>query len=92
MRFDLSRDEWRLLAGLAELGPTRTTELMLYSTMQKMPASRAAARLEERGPIERSTAEDDRRNHVLKLARPAPPWCARSSRWSRPASSSCSTP
>ncbi|MBL0089387.1 MAG: winged helix-turn-helix transcriptional regulator [Ideonella sp.] len=68
VRFDLSRDEWRLLAGLAELGPTRTTELMLYSTMQKMPASRAAARLEERGLIERSTAEDDRRNHVLKLA------------------------
>ena len=37
VRFDLSRDEWRLVAGLAELGPTRTTELMAYSTLQKMP-------------------------------------------------------
>ena len=65
--FDLSRDEWRLVAGLAELGPTRTTELMAYSTLQKMPASRAAASLEARGLIERSPAADDRRNHVLKL-------------------------
>ena len=67
VRFDLSRDEWRLVAGLAELGPTRTTELMAYSTLQKMPASRAAASLEQRGLIERSLAADDRRNHVLKL-------------------------
>lgn len=67
VRHDLSRDEWRLIAGLAELGPTRTTDLMTYSTLQKMPASRAAARLEERGLIERSTAADDRRNHVLRL-------------------------
>lgn len=66
-RFDLTRDEWRLLAGLAELGPTRTTELMQYSTLQKMPASRAATRLEQAGLIERSTAVDDRRNHVLRL-------------------------
>jgi len=66
-RFDLTRDEWRLIAGLAELGPTKTTELMNYSTLQKMPASRAAARLEERGLIERSTDADDRRNHVLRL-------------------------
>ncbi len=66
-RFDLTRDEWRLIAGLAELGPTKTTELMNYSTLQKMPASRAATRLEERGLIERSTDVDDRRNHVLRL-------------------------
>jgi DNA-binding MarR family transcriptional regulator len=66
-RFDLTRDEWRLIAGLAELGPTKTTELMNYSTLQKMPASRAATRLEERGLIERSTDADDRRNHVLRL-------------------------
>jgi DNA-binding MarR family transcriptional regulator len=66
-RFDLTRDEWRLIAGLAELGPTKTTELMSYSTLQKMPASRAAARLEERGLIERSTDAGDRRNHVLRL-------------------------
>ena len=66
-RFDLTRDEWRLVAGLAELGPTRTTELMTYSTLQKMPASRAATRLEERGLIERAAALDDRHHHVLRL-------------------------
>lgn len=66
-RHDLSRDEWRLIAGLAELGSTKTTELMAYSTLQKMPASRAAARLLQRGLIERQPDADDRRNHVLRL-------------------------
>jgi DNA-binding MarR family transcriptional regulator len=66
-RFDLSRDEWRVIAALAELGPTRTIELAAHTTLEKMPISRAVARLERDGLVERTQAEDDRRNHVLRL-------------------------
>ncbi len=66
-RFDLSRDEWRVIAALAELGPTRTMELAATTTLEKMPISRAVAKLEARGLVQRSADEADRRNHVLKL-------------------------
>ncbi len=66
-RFALTRDEWRVIAALAELGPTRTAELAAYSTLEKMPISRAVARLEKDGLVERRLDEEDRRHHVLRL-------------------------
>ncbi len=66
-RFALSRDEWRVLAALAELGSIRTAELAAHTTLEKMPISRAVARLERDGLVERRVDEADRRNHVLRL-------------------------
>ena len=66
-RFGLSRDEWRLLAALAELGRARTGTLHEHCTLDKMPASRALASLEAKGLVLRSVALDDRRAHVVAL-------------------------
>jgi len=66
-RFGLTRDEWRLVAALAELGTARTSTLHEHCTLDKMPASRALASLEAKGLVARSTAPDDRRAHVVQL-------------------------
>lgn len=66
-RFDLTRDEWRVLAALAELGTMKTVELIAHTNLEKMPVSRAMARLEEHGLVERRQDPQDRRNHVLGL-------------------------
>jgi DNA-binding MarR family transcriptional regulator len=66
-RFGLSRDEWRLVAALAELGSARTSTLHEHCTLDKMPASRALASLEAKGLVARSTAPDDRRAHLVQL-------------------------
>ena len=51
-RFDLSRDEWRVLAALAETGTMKTRDTALYTTLDKMQVSRAVAGLEDGGLIE----------------------------------------
>jgi len=66
-RYGLSRDEWRLLAALAELGSARTSTLHEHCTLDKMPASRALATLEAKGLVARALAEGDRRAHVVQL-------------------------
>src|SRR5512139_291376 len=65
-RFDLGRDEWRVLAALAE-GPMKTGEVIAHTTLDKMQVSRAVARLEGNGPIEREADSADRRARVLRL-------------------------
>ena len=66
-RFDLTRDEWRVLAALAETSPMKTTALIEHTTMDKMRVSRALARMEEAGLIERQADPDDRRSQRLSL-------------------------
>lgn len=66
-RFALSRDEWRVIAALQERGEMRTTEVIAHTTLDKMQVSRAVARLEKDGLIQRVEASDDRRNRVLSL-------------------------
>ncbi|MBI5257181.1 MAG: MarR family transcriptional regulator [Burkholderiales bacterium] len=66
-RFDLSRDEWRVLAGLAERGPMKTTELIRHTTLDKMQVSRAVARMEGNGLLARETDPDDKRGQRLRL-------------------------
>lgn len=66
-RFDLTRDEWRVLAQLAEVEQIKTTQLAARTTLDKMQVSRAVTRLERDGLIERRTDETDRRNLVLRI-------------------------
>lgn len=64
--YDLSRDEWRVLAALVG-GPMRTADVIGHTTLDKMQVSRAVARLEAAGLIERDADPDDRRARVLGL-------------------------
>lgn len=45
-RFALGRDEWRVLAALAEQGEVRAADVKERTTLDKMQVSRALARLE----------------------------------------------
>jgi DNA-binding MarR family transcriptional regulator len=65
-RFDLGRDEWRVLAALAQ-GPMKTGDVIAHTTLDKMQVSRAVARLEQHALMERETDEADRRARVLRL-------------------------
>jgi DNA-binding MarR family transcriptional regulator len=66
-RFALSRDEWRVLAALAQLGEVRTAAVMESSTLDKMQVSRAAGRMERAGLLARSPDPEDGRGHLLRL-------------------------
>lgn len=66
-RFDLTRDEWRVLAALAQRGAMKTAEVIAHTTLEKMQVSRAVARLLAAGHISRSADSTDRRQYVLRL-------------------------
>ena len=69
-RFELSRDEWRLLTALAGSGRVQAAEAAQTATLDKMQASRALRSLQSRGLVDRRTDENDRR-HVIVQLRPA---------------------
>ena len=66
-RFSLTRDEWRVLAALANKGEVRTADVMERTTLEKMQVSRALARLEEDGLVARSPDPDDGRAWRVRL-------------------------
>lgn len=66
-RFELSRDEWRLLAALAEGGRIQAAEAAQVTTLDKMQASRALRSLQARGLVDRRTDENDRRHVIVQL-------------------------
>jgi DNA-binding MarR family transcriptional regulator len=66
-RFNLTRQEWRVLAALVELGPVSATEIAAHSTLDKMSTSRAVNALEEKGYLRRADAAEDRRNKIINL-------------------------
>lgn len=67
VRFDLSRDEWRVLAALGEAGTMNTQAALLFTTLDKVQASRAVNRMEDKGLIRREEDAADRRNRILRL-------------------------
>lgn len=67
-RFGLSRDEWRVLAALAEAGEMKSRDAALQATLDKMQVSRAVAALERAGLVARSEDPADRRNRILRLS------------------------
>jgi DNA-binding MarR family transcriptional regulator len=69
-RFELTRDEWRVLAALAEVRSMKTGAVIAHTTLDKMAVSRAVKRLERDGLIARDDDPDDGRGYVLRL-RPA---------------------
>lgn len=66
-RFELTRDEWRVLAALAELREAKTTRVLENTSLDKMRVSRAVARLERDELITRAADPDDGRGHLLRL-------------------------
>lgn len=69
-RFNLTRDEWRVLAALAETPRMRNVHLVEHTTLDKMQVSRAVARLERDGLVSREADPDDGRGTVLRLLAP----------------------
>ncbi len=66
-RFGLTRDEWRVLAALVDCGTVKTARVIEHTTLEKMQVSRAVARLERDGLIERLPDPDDGRGWRLRL-------------------------
>jgi DNA-binding MarR family transcriptional regulator len=66
-RFNLTRDEWRVLAALAETGAMKTTHVIEHTTLDKMQVSRAVKQLACDGYLDRTGDPDDGRGYVLQL-------------------------
>lgn len=69
-RFQLTRDEWRVVAALAGLGEVRTARVIDSTTLDKMRVSRALARLERDGLVGRAPDPSDGRGYLLRLLPP----------------------
>ena len=68
-KYGLSRPEWRVLASLAQLGPTTATDIGGHSSMYKTKVSRAVRELEQRKWLMRVTNDKDRRFEQLQLTK-----------------------
>lgn len=66
-RFGLGRNEWRVLAAIADLERTTARDVAVYSTLDKMQVSRALAALEARQLVMRAEGRADRRTKSLVL-------------------------
>lgn len=66
-RFALTRDEWRVLAALAHQGEVRAADVKDRTTLDKMQVSRALARLEAQGLVDRAPDPDDGRASRVRL-------------------------
>lgn len=67
--YGLSREEWRLIFLLAELGRTNSVDLGRRTTLDKVQISRASQRLEEKGLITRKVANSDRRLREYEITK-----------------------
>lgn len=66
-RFELTRDEWRVLAMLSNVPAARTAAVIERTTLDKVSVSRALARLEGKGLVERTSDPQDRRSDLIRL-------------------------
>ncbi|WP_288411356.1 MarR family winged helix-turn-helix transcriptional regulator [uncultured Herbaspirillum sp.] len=65
-RFGLTRDEWRILAALAEEGQMQASDLVPHTSLDKMQVSRALAGMEEAGLVLRQPSPEDARARIVK--------------------------
>lgn len=68
-RFNLSRQEWRVIAALGEQQDLTAKEISEYSTLDKTQVSRATAKLLKAGLITREEDKQDRRHLHHDLSR-----------------------
>ncbi len=66
-RFELSRDEWRIVAALAGNERMRNVDLVSHSSLDKMQVSRAVARLADAALVTKLKDPEDGRGFVLRL-------------------------
>jgi DNA-binding MarR family transcriptional regulator len=66
-RFELSRQEWRVLASLGNGELLSAKQIGEQSNLEKMPASRAIAKMKTQGLLVKNTDKNDKRSSLLKL-------------------------
>jgi DNA-binding MarR family transcriptional regulator len=66
--FGLAVTEWRVMAALGRFAPLTASEVGQRIVMDKVAVSRAVARLQKRGLVERSADRVDRRRAPLRLS------------------------
>ncbi|MBK9134267.1 MAG: winged helix-turn-helix transcriptional regulator [Betaproteobacteria bacterium] len=66
-RFGLTRDEWRVVAALADCGTVKTARVIEHTSLDKMPVSRAVQRLVAAGLLAREDDPADARGWLLHL-------------------------
>jgi DNA-binding MarR family transcriptional regulator len=66
-RYNLTRNEWRVLAALGDNRQMSAKDVGPYSTLDKMQVSRAVAGLEQAGYLMREDDAHDRRARILRL-------------------------
>ncbi|MEO0991228.1 MAG: MarR family winged helix-turn-helix transcriptional regulator [Pseudomonadota bacterium] len=66
--YGMNRPEWRVLAALADLGPTTATDICAHSAQHKTKVSRAVHSLEGRKWLTRHRDPNDRRTERLTLS------------------------
>lgn len=68
-RFDLTRDQWRILAWLGKHAEMQAKEVGRNAGLDKMQMSRALARLEEKKLVSIKPDAQDRRGNILQLTK-----------------------
>ncbi len=68
-QFGLTRQEWRILAALADNGPISSVDVSRYTTLEPMAVSRASSALESKGYITREDSPSDRRIKLIRSTR-----------------------
>jgi DNA-binding MarR family transcriptional regulator len=66
-RFDLSRQEWRVLASLGNGELLSAKQIGEQTNLEKMPASRAITKMQTQGLLVKTTDKMDKRSSLLKL-------------------------
>lgn len=68
-RFDLSINEWRVMAVLGRYPGLSARQVAERTAMDKVAVSRAVSRLVDAGRVQRRFADADRRRSILELTR-----------------------
>lgn len=66
-KFDLSRQEWRVLASLGNGELLSAKQIGEQTNLEKMPASRAITKMQAQGLLVKSMDKTDKRSFLLKL-------------------------